>query len=128
MADDTQRTRDIKTCIAGLKDQTGLQDENALCLALDEIVHDVAGEGRADLYNGGGAGEILTASGYGSGEIAEMDEAEELDTLDDVTSAAASDINNGGVDSQIGYLLDGYATVQEAIDALTAQITLQSAA
>jgi len=120
--------RDIEAFIAGLKQETGIHDDHELCLALDEIVHDLAGEGRAALYNGGGADEVLVQGGYTPADVEAMDDMRELDALDDLTSQSASDINNGGLDSQAAYLLADYGSVGDAVAAIAPRIALSIAA
>ena len=93
----------------------GAPDDD-LCLRLDMVVHDLAGEARASLYNSGGGEARLAAAGVATGSAAET-----LEALDDLSSQEASAINNQGLEGQARWLIrelgpDPVAAAQAAFE------------
>lgn len=85
-------------------------DEGIESEALDDLVYDVTDRLRAAAYN---AGEGAVPTGLGPDDDAEAFAA----TFDDV----ASSVNNGGVDAQVGFLVEhlGAAEAEREIRRIT---------
>jgi hypothetical protein len=81
--------------------------EERFGMELGDIVYDLKGEERASVYNGDieEGKRLLLNEGFSEEQIGGLDEAAQLDMLDDIFTREGEEINNQGIYAQAAYLV-----------------------